>query len=45
MTQPALQDRTGQRVPDVSLRIRSDADWASVTTDAAAVPQVFINGG
>ena len=33
MTQPALQDRTGQRVPDVSFRIRRDGDWASVTTD------------
>src|SRR5512135_3900663 len=33
MTQQPLQDRSGQRVPDVSLRIRRNGEWASVTTD------------
>ena len=33
MTQPALQDRSGQRVPAVSFRIRRNGDWATVTTD------------
>ena len=33
MTQQPLQDRSGQRVPDVSFRIRRNGEWASVTTD------------
>lgn len=28
-----LQDRTGQRVPQVTFRTRTDHDWADVTTD------------
>lgn len=28
-----LQDRTGQRVPDVTFRTRTDSDWQDITTD------------
>ena len=33
MTDSKLQSREGQRVPDVSFRIRRNNEWTTVTTD------------
>jgi len=33
MPEPTLPNREGQKVPDVSLRIRRDGEWKTLTTD------------
>ena len=33
MPDPTLPNREGQKIPDVSLRIRRDGEWTTVTTD------------